>query len=48
MRANAALLKGLCAAAAVGALLAFGVGAEAQGTKKPHAVVNMLLPGFYD
>jgi tetratricopeptide (TPR) repeat protein len=21
---------------------------EAQGTKKPHAVVHMLLPGFYD
>ena len=34
MRANAALLKGFCAAAAVGALLVFGVGAEAQGTKK--------------
>ena len=34
MRVNAALLKGLGAAAAVGALLLFGVGASAQSTKK--------------
>jgi hypothetical protein len=34
MKANGDLLKGLSAAVAVAALLVFGVGAEAQSTKK--------------
>jgi hypothetical protein len=37
MRGNGALFKGVGAAAAIGTLLVLGIGAAAQGTKKPSS-----------